>query len=135
MTKLTKYGTDPKRQDSSFYTNEVGTELVWSSEDNPFAVYREGEMRIHAVNKNGHDEVIRYTDKLEEFGIKTDKELSDWSGKGEEVFSWVNNSWFVVLHDTDTDWFSEPFHELDTAIAYAEKAKLAPEKYLAGVWA
>ncbi len=134
MTKLTKYGTDPKRQDSAFYTNEVGTELVWSSEDNPFAVYREGEMRIHAVNKNGHDEVIRYTDKLEEFGIKTDKELSDWSGKGEEVFSWVNNSWFVVLHDTDTEWFSEPFHELDVAIEVAEKAKLAPEKYLAGVW-
>jgi hypothetical protein len=134
MTKLTKYGTDPKRQDSAFYTNEVGTELVWSSEDNPFAVYREGEMRIHAT-KDGHTEVIRYTDQLAEFGITNDKELGKWSAKDEEVFSWVNNSWFVVLHDTDTDWFSEPFHELDTAIAYAEKAKLAPEKYLAGVWA
>lgn len=134
MTKLTKYGTDPNRQDSSFYTNEVGTELVWSREDNPFSVHREGEMRIHAM-KNGHEQVIRYTDRLEEFGITNDKELGEWSAKDEEVFSWVNNSWYVVLHDTDTDWFSEPFHELDVAIEFAEKASLAPEKYLAGVWA
>jgi hypothetical protein len=133
MTKLTKYGTDPKRQDSAFYTDEPGAQLVWSSEDNPFAVYREGEMRIHAM-KNGHEVVIRYTDGLEDLGITNDKELGKWSAK-EELFDWVNNSWFVVLHDTDTDWFSEPFHELDVAIAYAEKAKLAPEKYLAGVWA
>ena len=133
MTKLTKYGTDPNRQDSSFYTNEVGTELVWSREDNPFAVYREGEMRIHAM-KNGHEQVIRYTDRLEEFGITNDKELGEWSAK-EELFDWVNNSWFVVLHDTDREWFSEPFHELDVAIEFAEKASLAPEKYLAGVWA
>ena len=133
MTKLTKYGTDPERQDSSFYTDEPGTQLVWSSEENPFAVYREGEMRIHAM-KNGHEVVIRYTDGLEDLGITNDKELGKWSAK-EELFDWVNNSWFVVLHDTDREWYSEPFHELDTAIAYAEKAKLAPEKYLAGVWA
>ena len=132
MTKLTKYGTDPKRQDSSFYTNEVGTELVWSREDNPFSVHREGEMRIHAM-KNGHEQVIRYTDRLEEFGITNDKELGEWSAK-EELFDWVNNSWFVVLHETDTEWYSEPFHELDVAIEFAEKANLAPEKYLAGVW-
>jgi hypothetical protein len=132
MTKLTKYGTDPNRQDSSFYTDEPGTQLVWSSEENPFAVYREGEMRIHAM-KNGHEVVIRYTDGLEDLGITNDKELGKWSAK--EELDWVNNSWFVVLHDTDREWFSEPFHELDTAIAYAEKAKLAPEKYLAGVWA
>jgi hypothetical protein len=92
-------------------------------------------MRIHAVNKNGHDEVIRYTDRLEEFGITNDKELGEWSAKDEEVFSWVNNSWFVVLHDKDGEWYSEPFHTLDDAISYAEKASLAPEKYLAGVWA
>lgn len=132
MTKLTKYGTDPKRQDSSFYTNEVGTELVWSREDNPFSVHREGEMRIHAMER-GHEVVIRYTDRLEEFGITNDKELGEWSAK-EELFDWVNNSWFVVLHETDTEWYSEPFHELDVAIEFAEKANLAPEKYLAGVW-
>lgn len=132
---MTKYGTDPNRQDSSFYTDEQGTQFVWGKDENPFSVYREGEMRIHAVNENGNDEVIRYTDQLESFGIKTDKELAEWSAKGEEVFSWVNNSWFVVLHETDTEWYSEPFHTLDDAIAFAEKASLAPEKYRAGVWA
>jgi tryptophan 2,3-dioxygenase len=84
--------------------------------------------------ERGHEVVIRYTDRLEEFGITNDKELGEWSAK-EELFDWVNNSWFVVLHDTDTEWYSEPFHELDVAIEVAEKAKLAPEKYLAGVWA
>lgn len=128
MTKLTKYGTDPKRQDSAFYTDEPGAQLVWANEDNPFAVYREGEMRIHAM-KNGHEQVIRYTDQLLDFGITTDKELSKWSGK-EELFEWVNNSWFVVLHDTDTEWFSEPLHELDEAIAYAEMANKNPEEFL-----
>lgn len=125
---MTNYATDPNRQDSSFYTDEQGTQLVWSREGNPFAVYREGEMRIHAM-KNGHEQVIRYTDRLEEFGITNDKELGEWSAK-EELFDWVNNSWFVVLHETDREWFSEPFHTLDDAIAYAEKANENPEEYL-----
>lgn len=125
---MTKYATDPNRQDSAFYTDDNDLQLVWQDKKNPFAVYREGEMRIHAI-KHGHEVVIRYTDQLDEFGIKTDKELSEWSAK-EELFEWVNNSWFVVLHETDREWFSEPLHELDEAIAYAEMANKNPEEFL-----
>lgn len=128
---MTKYATDPNRQDSAFYTYENGGyELAWQDKENPFAVYREGVMRINAVNKEGHEVVIRYTDQLEDFGIKNDKQLAEWSSKDEEVFSWGNNSWFVVLHETDQEWFSEPLHSLDEAIAYAEMANKNPEEFL-----
>lgn len=129
MTQL-KYGSAiATRQDSAFYTDDNGFQLVWQDKENPFAVYREGEMRINAV-KDGSDFVIRYTEQLEDFGIKTDDQLAEWSAKGEEVFDWVNNSWFVVLHEEDTEWFSEPLHSLDEAIAYAEMANKNPEEFL-----
>ena len=111
------------RQDSSFYTNDVGWEVAWQDADNPrFFVVRNGEMRIHA-KKNAddeHTEVIRYTDQLESFGIKDDLELALWTNKGEEVFTWVNNSWFEVLDTNEPDYYSEPYHSLDDAIGQAQ---------------
>jgi len=108
-------------QDSAFYTNEAGVETVWDYLPSPrFYVVRNGEMRIHAT-KDGHTEVIRYTDQLESFGITTDKELGEWSAKGEEVFSWVNNSWFEVYDSLDPEYYSEPIHSLDEAIDFAKE--------------
>jgi hypothetical protein len=106
-------------QDSAFYTNEAGTETVWDNcPHNRFYVVRAGEMRIHAT-KDGYDEVIRYTDRLERFGITDDAALAEWSNKGEEVFSWVNNSWFEVYDANDADYFSDPIHAFDEAVEFA----------------
>ncbi len=106
-------------QDSAFYTNEAGTEVVWDNDpNNRFYVVRAGEMRIHAT-KDGHTEVIRYTDQLRDFGITDDDALAVWSAKDEEVFSWVNNSWFEVYDANDSYYFSDPLHSLDEAVEFA----------------
>ena len=125
---MSEFNTDPERQDSAFYTYG-DTSVVWEEEGKPFYVICAGEMRIHAT-KDGHTEVIRYTDRLEEFGITNDTDLSSWSDKGEQVFDWVNNSWFEVCHEGEGDFFSEPLHSLDEAIKYAMDANANPEEYL-----
>jgi len=111
------------RQDPSFYTNDAGLELVWADfttgEDPRFRVYRNGEMRIHARHSlDAEYQVIRYTDQLESFGIKTDADLYEWDDKGTEYFDVIDNSWFEVfaVNEGDED-FSEVFHVLDEAIA------------------
>lgn len=114
MTTMTKV-----LQDSAFYTNEAGTEVVWDNDPNKrFYVVRAGEMRIHAT-KDGHTEVIRYTDQLRDFGITDDAALAVWSAKDEEVFSWVNNSWFEVYDANDSYYSSDPLHSLDEAVEFA----------------
>jgi CRP-like cAMP-binding protein len=108
------------RQDSAFYVNGAGHEVAWESKDNRFYVVRNGEMRIHAKEPSGDTNVIRYTDRLEEFGITTDEELAKWTDKGDEFFHWANNSWFEVWDSNDPDYYSEPYHELKDAIGQAE---------------
>jgi hypothetical protein len=113
------------RQDPSFYTNDAGLELVWADfttgEEPRFRVYRNGEMRIHARHSlDAEYQVIRYTDQLESFGIKTDEELAKWTDKGDEFFYWANNSWFEVWDSNEPDYYSEPYHELKDAIGQAE---------------
>jgi hypothetical protein len=108
------------RQDSAFYTYSQDSEIVWSNDPNQrFYVVRNGEMRIHAM-KNGHEVVIRYTDDLEDLGITNDEELGKWSAK-EEMFEWVNNSWFEVYDSLDPEYYSEPIHSLDEAINFAKE--------------
>jgi len=107
-------------QDSAFYTNESGTEVVWDNAPHKrFYVVRAGEMRIHATDANGVQHTIRYTDQLRDFGITDDDTLAFWSAKDEEVFSWVNNSWFEVYDSVSKNWYSEPIHELNEAIEFA----------------
>jgi hypothetical protein len=108
------------RQDSSFYTNQAGSEIVWQKIDNPFYVVRNGEMRIHYSPDLENQQVIRYTDQLEAIGVKTDEDLEKFTALGDEVFSWVNNSWFEVLNDDDPDYYSEPYHALEDAIGQAQ---------------
>jgi len=105
-------------QDSAFYTNEAGVETVWDYLPSPrFYVVRNGEMRIHAI-KNGHEVVIRYTDELQDLGIEDDAALAAWSAK-EEMFEWVNNSWFEVYDSKDAEWYSDPIHAFDEAVEFA----------------
>ena len=107
-------------QDSAFYTNEAGTETVWDNcPHKRFYVVRAGEMRIHATKDGEHIEVIRYTDQLRDFGIEDDAALAVWSAKDEEVFSWVNNSWFEVYDSKDSYYSSDPIHEFDEAVEFA----------------
>ena len=107
------------RQDPAFYVWESVSEVVWKKPELEYYVIRAGEMRINATSKSGEEEVIRYTDQLLGFGITNDEELGKWTGKGEEVFDWGNNSWFEVLSKEDGDFYSEAIYELDEAIAYA----------------
>ncbi len=109
------------RQDSSFYTNEAGHELVWQDSEQPrFYVIRNGEMRIHYSPDLESQIVIRYTDQLEGIGVKTDEDLEKFHALGEEMFTWVNNSWFEVMDSKDSEYYSEPYHSLDDAIGQAK---------------
>ena len=109
------------RQDSAFYTNEAGHELVWQDSEQPrFYVIRNGEMRIHYSPDLESQIVVRYTDQLEGIGVKTDEDLEKFHALGEEMFTWVNNSWFEVMDSNDPDYYSEPYHSLDDAIGPAQ---------------
>lgn len=120
MTKdITELGYDTNRQDPAFYTDSAGTQVVWEHGDKRFYVVRNGEMRIHATDSHGDRVVLRYTDAVESFGIKNDEDLAKWSNSDPELFDWVNNSWFEVYDEKDTDFFSDPFHELGEAVNYA----------------
>jgi hypothetical protein len=120
------------RQDPSFYTNDAGLELVWADfttgEEPRFRVYRNGEMRIHARHSLDTEyQVIRYTDQLESFGIKTDADLYEWDDKGAEYFDVIDNSWFEVfaVNESDEEW-SEVYFDLALAV---DRATEMWEKY------
>jgi hypothetical protein len=113
-----------KRNDSAFYTNNAGTEVVWEEEGCDFYVVRNGEMRIHYSPDLESVTVIRYTDQLEDVGVKNDEDLEKFTALGEEMFSWVNNSWFEVYTEKDPDYFTEPLHDLEEAIEMAKTLKL-----------
>jgi hypothetical protein len=73
-------------------------------------------MRIHYSPDLENQQVIRYTDQLEAIGVKTDDDLEKFTALGDEMFTWVNNSWFEVLSDQDPDFYSEPYHSIEDAI-------------------
>lgn len=107
-------------QDSAFYTNDSGTEVVWDNDPNKrFYVVRSGEMRIHYSPDLENHQVIRYTDQLEEIGVKTDEDLEKFTALGEEMFSWIHNSWFEVYDAKHKSWYSEPIHEFTEAVEFA----------------
>jgi hypothetical protein len=107
------------RQDPAFYNWGGGSEIVWQKPEHDFYVVRAGEMRIH-YKEGDAEETLRYTSDLDELGIDTDKKLAEIGERlGEEGFSWVNNSWFEIYSNEDSDFFSEPLHELDEAIVNA----------------
>lgn len=116
-----------KLQDAAFYVWEPGSEVVWQSPENDFYVVRAGEMRIHYSPDAETKTTIRYTDQLNTIGIYNDKDLERFTALGDDVFTWVNNSWFEVRHKEDGDWFSDPFHTLQEAIDHALVAILEEE--------
>lgn len=109
------------RQDSAFYTMGPGHELVWQDAEKPrFYVVRNGEMRINYSPDLESEQVIRYTDQLEAIGVNTDADLEKFTALGDEMFSWVNNSWFEIFDKEDSEYYSEPYHSLADAIGQAE---------------
>lgn len=106
------------RYDSSFYTNQDAPETVWQVEGNPFFVVRNGEMRI-----NYGEDILRYTSDLLEAGIDSDEKLYKLMDSG----SFVNNSWYEVWSTEDTDYYSEPLHDIDEACQYATDLQHAKE--------
>ena len=113
-----------RRQDSSFYHYENGSEIVWKRDEYEFYVVRNGEMRIHYKPDAETEMVIRYTDQLKEIGVKTDEDLSTFLGLGDEVFEFIENSWFEVWHKEDGDYYTDAIHTLDEAIELAKTLKL-----------
>jgi hypothetical protein len=111
------------QQDAAFYTHGAGVQDVWLGDDGEsrFYVVRNGEMRIHAKKTvDGEETIIRYSDQLEEFGVKTDEQLHNLTENG-ELFNWINNSWFEVWDRENSDSYSDVVDELDAAISYAKE--------------
>ena len=116
--------SEETRNDSAFYTYSPDSEIAWQDFENECIYYvrRVGEMRIHATDKESIRWVIRYTDDLEEFGITNDRELAEWSMKGDDVFEWINNSWFEVFSNNDPNfWEDNSIDNLAEAISHAKK--------------
>jgi hypothetical protein len=65
------------------------------------------------------DRVIRYTNDLIHAGITTDKKL--YNAIDSQKLEFVNNAWFEVWMNDDPDYFSEPIHDLASAIEEARK--------------
>ncbi len=113
------------RQDSAFYTDEAGHEVVWSRYGEvAYQVIRNGEMKIYHIDEKGIEHTIRYTGDLDDLGIDTDEKLAEMNKLGEEKWSWVHNSWFEVWDAQDgtfelDEYYSEPIDTLDEAVAYA----------------
>lgn len=118
--------TDNKAQDSAFYTDNAGSQIVWEHPTNKnIYIMRVGEMRIHYTDPQGDQQTLRYTSDLADLGITTDSALAEFTSKGEEIFDWVNNSWFELFDDSDEMNEGEIFHELDEAVNHAMKAQVA----------
>lgn len=116
---ITKYGTDSERQDSCFYSDGSGSTIAWSLPDCDYYVVASGVMDIRYTDPDGNEHRIFDTGTLDKLGFDTNSKVSAIAGKGEEVWSWVNNNWFEVYSDTDLDFYSEPIDTLDEAIKYS----------------
>ncbi len=119
---MTETILNPDKLSPEFWVWETNHESVWGVEGNPFFVVRNGEMRFHARRELDDDvEIIRYTDRLERFGITTDKELEAWLDKGDEYFHSAMNPWFEVWSANDTEYYSEPMFNAQEAKEFAIK--------------
>lgn len=110
------------RKDPSFYVNDVKAEEVFDQKSERFYVIRNGEMRIHAKLSSGDFayEVIRYTDQLERFGIKSDADLNEWSEKGTEFFNWIDVPWFEIADRRYPEYESGLIGTFDEAVEQAK---------------
>jgi hypothetical protein len=114
-------------QDAAFYTDGQGLQTVWHIAGGRFSVIRSGEMRIQARHTLEEEfTVIRYTDRLESFGVKNDADLEAWTNKGEEFFTWDNNSWFEIEDSEDAEYYSDVIDTLDDAVEYAKELNANP---------
>ncbi len=97
------------RQDCAFYVwGDTSSVATLSYKDQELTLVCVGEMRIHY-----REEVIRYTDRLIQAGIKNDKDLAKIEAEGGE---WINNSWFEVYDENAHIYTDDIFHEVKDAI-------------------
>ena len=147
MFPIIKYtqAVSPYCQESAFYTYSAGSENIAEVTHKGRTLYidRVGDMYLtipdvpadldmadpEVYNQEWPETVIRYTDDLESFGIKTDDQLraldERFSKNGYEI--WHNNSWFEV-YSQDDDFGYEVYHELNEAIDFAFAA-IQDEEY------
>lgn len=107
------------RQESAFYQADDNPQNVWDG-NNRFYVERVGIMKIAYTDPEGYQTYLRTTEDLENIGILTDADLARYTEKGEEVFSWINNSWFEIWDAEDEEYLDEVYHELDEAVDRAQ---------------
>jgi len=116
-----KFGVLVQPNDPVFYVNGNGYEFVYDKAGARYAVFRNGDMRINIrLNEGDEWSVLRYTQDLEKWGITTDEQLDSWS---EQIglFEWVDNAWFEIDSDEDTDYESVVYHNLSDAITECKR--------------
>jgi hypothetical protein len=95
---------------------------VWAKQVEELTTTDMGRAIVGAFNRYQQEPLMRLAGMGRDLGINP--QLAKWTDKVEEVFEWVNNSWFEVCHEDEGDYYSEPFHTLDEAIEYAEAEAL-----------
>ena len=119
---------NPKQDDSAFYCWSNGQTLIATAtgDTKKLNVVANGEMYLAIpVFEDGKlsdlgENVIRYSDQLEDAGIRTDFELNQFSktitNAGWQV--WHMNNWFEVYGEEDED--GVVFDSLKRALEFAE---------------
>lgn len=111
---------NPKQQDPAFYQVDNDPQIVWD-DGGRFYVERVGEMRIVYTDPDGKQSILRTTEDLFSIGITTDGELVDYTLKGEDVFSWVHNSWFEIVDREQDEYLDDVYYSIDDAIEAAKE--------------
>jgi hypothetical protein len=120
-------GIVPKQDDPAFYKWDNGQTLIATvTGTKKLNVVANGEMYLsipYVVDgdlSEHQTNVIKYSDQLEDAGIKTDAQLNQFtktmSDTGWEV--WHQNNWFEVYAEDDED--GVVFHSLKEALEFAE---------------
>ena len=120
-------GIVPKQDDSAFYCWSNGQTLIATvTGTKTLNVVANGEMYlaipvvIDGELSDQGENVIRYSDQLEDAGIRTDFELNQFSktitNAGWEI--WHQNNWFEVYAEDNED--GVVFHSLKEALEFAE---------------
>lgn len=125
------------KQDAAFYTWPGTTNVaVVKHEGRTVYVDCVGEMYLcvpnvpegldlsdpEVYNYPWDETVIRYTDQLQEIGVRTDADLAEldrrFSSNGYEI--WHMNSWFEVW-SPDDEFGYDAFHSISEALDFAKK--------------
>ncbi len=119
-----EYPVNERQYDPCFYVDNGHTLVAKVSKDKKvISIYCDGEMRINDF-RDGKDlppSVIRYASDLIKLGIESDELVFEHNESGR--FDWVNNAWFDLYSNDDSDgdsgWLDNVTHDLSDAISSA----------------